>query len=282
MLAVDRQVSAGDGVGVELGVGLLAGPGRTGAADAAVDHEVRHMDVLGRQLARHALSQAPEGELAHGEGRRAGVALDAGRGAGEENRSGASLQHRLGGCLADQKTAVAGDPQGLGHPLRIELHERARHALARVVHHHIRRPQVPGKVLEQRADFLRAAGIAAIDPRPAGPGQLVELVGIARGQGHGHALAGEEPGQGGAEAGAGPDDQGGLGVAHLVLPRGAEAKRLRAPRPASSSGPVEPSLGRDRTPKAMTQESPGCQGRQNGLSVSRATSARLRPRSFRM
>src|SRR5262244_2136708 len=87
-LAVNMEVGFGDGVGIEVVVGAAAG-----RADGAIDDEMRDVDVLGRELARHALGQPAKRKLAHREGRRIGVALDAGRGAGEEDAAAAGGQH---------------------------------------------------------------------------------------------------------------------------------------------------------------------------------------------
>src|SRR6516162_3766139 len=58
-LAVEMPVAAGDGVGREPAfLGILA--------DAAIDDDVGDMDALWSQLARHALGERPEAELADG------------------------------------------------------------------------------------------------------------------------------------------------------------------------------------------------------------------------
>src|SRR5215468_4091396 len=62
-------VAQRDGVGIEHGVRPVGGFGPRCAADAAVDDEMRDMNALRRQLARHALRQSAERELAHRERR---------------------------------------------------------------------------------------------------------------------------------------------------------------------------------------------------------------------
>src|SRR5579859_6855995 len=86
------QVRGGDGVGLEH---RLQARGRfaAGARDRAVDHEVLDVDALRRELAGEALREAAQRELRHREGRRLRVALDARRGAGEEDRAEAARQH---------------------------------------------------------------------------------------------------------------------------------------------------------------------------------------------
>src|SRR3954447_22049071 len=62
-------VAQGDRIGIEERVGPVGriGPGRT--ADATIDHEMRDMNALRRQLARHALRQPAQRKLAHRERR---------------------------------------------------------------------------------------------------------------------------------------------------------------------------------------------------------------------
>src|SRR6185295_9475964 len=66
MLPVDIQVALRDLVGQQHAViAAIRGPRVLSRPDAAVDHEMRDVDVLRRQLARHALRQAAQRELAH-------------------------------------------------------------------------------------------------------------------------------------------------------------------------------------------------------------------------
>src|SRR6516164_773042 len=69
-LLQDVQVGLRDGVGVEQGVRRVTGQRAACAADATVDDEMGNVDTLRRELARHALCQPAQRELAHGEGRR--------------------------------------------------------------------------------------------------------------------------------------------------------------------------------------------------------------------
>src|SRR5229473_3062959 len=80
VLAVEVEILLGDGVGVEQAVRAApAGTRIARLADTAVDDEMTDMDVLRRQFAGKALRQPAETELAHGEGDRARIALDARR-----------------------------------------------------------------------------------------------------------------------------------------------------------------------------------------------------------
>src|SRR5271167_2285338 len=71
------EIGRGDRVGVQHAVGLIRRLDPAGIADRAVDDEVGDMDALRRQLARHALGEAAQRELAHRERRRQRVTLDA-------------------------------------------------------------------------------------------------------------------------------------------------------------------------------------------------------------
>src|SRR5207253_5339928 len=106
VLAIEMEIAVGDRLGIEHRIGPALGePGIAGAADPAVDHDVADMDVLRLQLPRQALREAAQGELAHREGGRAGIALDAGAGAGEQDRAAALLYHALRRRPRDEKPA---------------------------------------------------------------------------------------------------------------------------------------------------------------------------------
>ena len=68
MLAVHGQIGGGDGVRLQPFVARVIP--FAGSGYAAVDDEMGHVNVLGRQLPGHALGQAAQPELAHREGRR--------------------------------------------------------------------------------------------------------------------------------------------------------------------------------------------------------------------
>jgi hypothetical protein len=219
VLAVDVEIGLGDGVGLQEAV--VAACGASGIAlllDAAVDDEMGDVDVLRREFPGHALGEATQPELAHGEGCGERIALDAGRGAGEEDRAVAALQHQLRRCLAHQEAAVAGHHQGLLDLDGIELDEGATHAIARVVDDDIGHAEVAHDRGDAGTRVLAAAGIAGVGPRRGLFGQRRDLAGIAGGERHRHAFLGEEPRQGGAEATAGTYDEGGLAHVSLLCP----------------------------------------------------------------
>ncbi len=63
------EIGVGDSVGIEHRVGAAIGAARVARpADPAIDHDMADMDVLRLQLARQALREAAQGELAHREG----------------------------------------------------------------------------------------------------------------------------------------------------------------------------------------------------------------------
>src|SRR5512143_2667437 len=153
-LAMDMEIGIGDGVRIESRLAVRILP------DAAIDDEMGDMDVLGRQLARHALCQPPQRELAHREGRRLGVALHAGRSAGEEDAAMALLQHAPGGGLRHEEAAIGGDHDRLLDLHRIQLDEGAPGAPARIVDDQIDPAQFLVDRVEQGRDILAPAGIA--------------------------------------------------------------------------------------------------------------------------
>src|SRR5438552_1712166 len=75
----DVEIACSNRVRIEQARGLARRLRTPRALDAAVDHDVRHVDALRVKLARQALREPAQRELAHGEGRRLGVALHARR-----------------------------------------------------------------------------------------------------------------------------------------------------------------------------------------------------------
>ena len=135
-----RHVGLGDGIRIEqaVGRGRVAGPAALGIPHPAVDHEMRDVDALGLQLARHRLRQPAQRELAHGERRRLGIALHAGRGAGEEDRAARrGFTMRRAASCPTRKPAEGRHLERLCHLFRIEIQERPARAIAGVVEHHV-------------------------------------------------------------------------------------------------------------------------------------------------
>src|SRR5260221_4885002 len=130
VLTVDVQIGLRDRRRLEHPVGTARVAAQ--ALYAAVDDAMGDMDVLRRKLARHALRQAAQPELAHREGGGIDIALDARRGAGEEDGAAAAAQHLSGRRLADEKAAITGDHERLLDFDRVEFDERSARAVAGV------------------------------------------------------------------------------------------------------------------------------------------------------
>src|SRR5262249_18336530 len=135
------HVAAGDGVGIEQAVWIVRGLGAARALDAAVDHDVSDVDALRRELARHALGETAQRELAHGEGCRLGIALDPRGGAGEQDCAVLLRQHAPRRLLGDEEAAIGGDGERFLNVERIELDERTAGAKTRVVDHDVGRAE---------------------------------------------------------------------------------------------------------------------------------------------
>ena len=203
------------GSSMESGGGL--GPARI--ADRTVDHEVGDMDALRRQLARDALRQAAQGELAHRERRRELVALHAGRGAGEQDRALAAGQHAPGGLLRHEEAAERGDPQRIGHRRRIELDQRpARCARWRC------RPRCPAARRAPSSIVSNSAATCSGSPAsqatvaaPVAAAKPAQLVDVARRQADLDPLGREQARQRGAQPVARADDQGRPIVSMLLI-----------------------------------------------------------------
>ena len=141
------------------------------------------------------------------------VALDAGRRAGEQDRAAALAKHAPRRLLRDQEAAERGDHEGLPHLGRVEIDQSAVGALARVVVHDLERAELRVDLREQPFDLVRLGGVAAQRQAADLVRQRRELVRIARGEPHLEAFARQHPGERGADAVPGADDQCGLGHA---------------------------------------------------------------------
>src|SRR5258708_8693935 len=160
MLAVDVEIGLRNRRRLEHPVGtarIAAQP-----LDAAVDDEMGDMDVLRCKLARHALRQAAQPELAHREGGGIDIALDPRPGAGGEERAAAAAEHLFGRRLADEKAAIAGDHERFFDFDRVELDEPSAGAVAGVEDDDVRRREVAGDGGKERIDVAALAGIAGI------------------------------------------------------------------------------------------------------------------------
>src|ERR1700730_18313931 len=104
-LAQDIEVGLGNRLGIERTVRPVVRVRVPGAANTAVDHEMRDMDPLWPQFSRRALRQATKRELAHGERRGVRVALYTRAGAGQQDCAGTARDHSPCRLLDDQKAA---------------------------------------------------------------------------------------------------------------------------------------------------------------------------------
>src|SRR5713101_2888099 len=144
--------------------------------DAPVDDEMGDMDVLRRELARHALREAAQSKLAHREGSGIDITLDARRGAGEQDRAAAAAQHLPSRRLPDEKAAITADHERFLDFDWVKLDERAARAVARVENDNVGGGEVARDGAEERVDIAALAGIAAIGARADFRTQRCELV----------------------------------------------------------------------------------------------------------
>ena len=193
------EVVGGDGVGVEQRIGLVRRRGAPGPGDAAVDDEMGDVDSLRREFARHALRQAAQRELAHGERRRLRVALHARRGAGEKDRTALFRDHAARRLLRDQEAAERAHRQRALDLRRVEVRDRPAHPGARVVHHDVGLAERLVHGGEELPHLGRIHHVASESARAGFLAQRGKLVRVARRQRDAHALAREQPGQRGAQ-----------------------------------------------------------------------------------
>jgi hypothetical protein len=106
---------------------------------------VSHVNALRLQLAGQRLGQSTQRELAHGEGRGLGVALDAGRGPGEENRTLHLREHALGRCLRHQEAAKGRDLDCPLHLGGVEIHDGPARPVAGVIEYDVEAPETDGR-----------------------------------------------------------------------------------------------------------------------------------------
>src|SRR5580704_11322412 len=175
-------VALRDGVGIEHGSGPVGGLDTRGAADAAVDHEMRDMDALRRQFARHALRQAAQRELAHRKRRRLRIALDAGGGAGEQDRAVFRRQHSLDRLLRHQEAAEGADADGVCDFRRYQVGKGAARPRAGVIDHDVGGADLALHQPEQALDLFWLGGVAG---KGAGAGlvaQRAEFFDLPRGE----------------------------------------------------------------------------------------------------
>ena len=159
-----------------------------------------NVDVLGTELARHALGQRAQAELADREIDEIGAATHRRRGAGEQDSAPPGLQHGARRRPADQKAAHAiGLPAGfefLGRGLK----HRAANEHPGVENHHARRARIGRDLAEQALDGVFIRGVAFVASRRATGARnrfhdRIARCGRARRHRHRHAGGREPPRQ---------------------------------------------------------------------------------------
>src|SRR3954447_11695143 len=184
-------VALRDGIGIEHRIRLLRRFRARYAPDAAIDHEMRDMDALRRQFARHALRQPAQCEFAHRERCGLRIALDAGRSAGEQDRAVLVRQHAPGRLLPHQEAAIGTDRNGVRHVGRNEIDERPARAAAGVVDDQVGRADLAFDQAEQALDLIRVCGVAGIGLGPSLAAERAELLDFSSGQCDADALGGQ-------------------------------------------------------------------------------------------
>jgi len=150
------------------------------------------MDALRRQLARHALSEAAQCKFAHRKRCRQRIALDACRGAGEEDRAAPLRKHSRRRLSRHEKPAIGADHDGSLDLGRHQLGHRTAGSGTGIVDDHIRRA---GRRLHRREHLrhLAEVGCVASERLRAGLGaEGAEFFRVARRKRHPQALAGEQ------------------------------------------------------------------------------------------
>src|SRR5712691_11484766 len=82
---------------------------RVTRCNPAVDHDMRDMNILRGKLARHALRERTQRELAHGERGGLRIGLEARGGPGKQDGAAAVSEHSYRRLLSDQETAKRAD-----------------------------------------------------------------------------------------------------------------------------------------------------------------------------
>src|SRR2546428_10630262 len=180
--------------------------------DGAIDHDVRNVDALGAELARHALRESAQRVLGAGECREVGGAADARRRTGEEDRAAAAHHHLAGDLTRVQEAAERGHLPDLHVLARRLFQNAAGHVGADVEHHHLDGAALLFDLVDERDHVLLLARIAAIAECLAAGGTdalhgRLELVGRATRETCDVALAGETCADGAAGGVTGANDQ---------------------------------------------------------------------------
>jgi hypothetical protein len=99
------EIVRGDSIGIEHRVGFIRSRRLARISDCTIDHEMRDVDTLRREFARHALGEAAKCEFSHRKRRRLRIPLDACGCAGEEDGTMSLRQHASNRLLGDGEAA---------------------------------------------------------------------------------------------------------------------------------------------------------------------------------
>ena len=118
--------------------------------NAAVDREMSNMNILRRQFSRHALRKSAQAEFAHREGGRVCISPVTRRCASQKDRPASSLEHETCRRLSYEKSAIAGDKDGLAHGLDVQVDDGpSPAAITRVIDNDIRDAVCRNHAVEQ-------------------------------------------------------------------------------------------------------------------------------------
>src|SRR5579871_252128 len=180
-----------------------------GAADTTIDHKVADVNALRGHFAREALRKPAERKLAHRERCRLWIALDAGRGAGEQDRAMLIGQHALERLLRHQEAAEGAGHDRLRDVGRRELDKSAARPRAGVIDDDVGCTDLALDHAEQAFDLIRVGGIAGKGSGTSLTAKRAELFNFSCGKRNRDLFAGEQPRQRRAQALANADNEGG-------------------------------------------------------------------------
>src|SRR6266851_2011441 len=192
---------------------LLPALAHPGGVDAGIDDQMRDMDVLRPEFARHRLRHRPQAELGAGKGRKAATAAQARGRASEEDVALAPRQHQPRRFAPGDEACPAGHFPDLAEDAVGGLQNGKADVGADIEDADLQRRMLVG-VIEERRHLVRLARVErARDDRSARgldiPNQRLELGAVATPGEYGESLGGEFLGDFGADIIAGADHRDG-------------------------------------------------------------------------
>jgi hypothetical protein len=155
------DIARGDGIGIKHGVRLIGRFATPRIANPAVDNEMGDMNALGRKFPRHALRQSPESELAHREGCRLRITLDARGGFCEQDGTAAPRQHALCRLLGNAEAAKTIRDQGTLDLRNIKVDKRTTRSGTRVEDYDVQRGGFLIEPLEEGGNLACVGDVAS-------------------------------------------------------------------------------------------------------------------------